>query len=89
MDFEWDPVKAAANVARHGVHFEEACEVFGDVLSSTTMDPDHSEGEQRYLIFGRTLSARHLVVAFTERGDKIRLISARAMTRPERRAHEQ
>jgi len=89
MDFEWDPEKATTNLAKHGVAFAEAAEVFGDDLSSTAIDPDHSEDEKRYLLFGRTPSGRHLVVSFTERGDRIRLISARAMTRRERKAHEQ
>lgn len=88
MDFEWDPEKARRNRRLHGVSFAEAAEVFGDRLSSTVADPDHSQGEDRYLTFGQTSSGRHLVVAFTERGGRIRLISAREMTRRERKAYE-
>ena len=62
MIFEWDPEKAEHNLAKHRVSFTEATEVFGDDLSSTAADPDHSEDEQRYVIFGKTRSDRHLVV---------------------------
>ena len=88
MDFEWDPRKAVANRRKHGVTFEEAGEVFVDEHSSTVADPDHSVAEQRYVIFGKTLAGRTLVVAFTERGAKIRIINARPMTRLERLAYE-
>ena len=88
MEFEWDPEKARSNELKHGVAFEEATGVFADNLSSTVQDPDHSEGEARYLIFGQTQQGRHVVVGFTERGDRIRLISARPMTRRERQAYE-
>ncbi|HVN84548.1 MAG TPA: BrnT family toxin [Candidatus Binatia bacterium] len=88
MEFEWDPRKARDNERKHGVHFQEAVEVFGDDHSSTVADPDHSLGEARYLTFGRTKSGRCLVVGFTERGDRLRLISARPMTRQERQAYE-
>ncbi|MDZ7841906.1 MAG: BrnT family toxin [Gammaproteobacteria bacterium] len=89
MDFEWDPNKARRNKAKHGVTFEEGAEVFGDQYSSTVADPDHSHDEERFLIFGRTRQGRYVVVAFTDRGDRIRLISARQMTRREREAYEQ
>lgn len=89
MDFEWDRRKAAANARKHGVTFEEAAEVLADDASSTVSDPDHSVGELRYVIFGRTHAGRELVVAFTERGAKIRIINARPMTRRERLAYEQ
>lgn len=62
--------------------------MFGDELSSTAADPDHSEGENRLLIFGQTYARRHLVVAFAERGDRFRVISAREITRRERSAYE-
>lgn len=88
MDFEWDPEKARRNVQAHGVSFLEAAEVFADELSSTVADPDHSEGERRYLIFGQTQSGRPLVVVFVERRGRIRLISAREMTKRESRAYE-
>ena len=89
MDFEWDRKKALANQRKHDVSFEEAAEVFADALSSTVVDPDHSQEEQRFVIFGQTLAGRLLVVAFTERNDRIRIITARQMTRRERRAYEQ
>ncbi len=88
MDFEWDPRKAVANGRKHGVAFEEASEVFADDHSSTVADPDHSVAERRYVIFGKTRAGRALVVAFTERGAKIRIINARPMTRLERLAYE-
>lgn len=89
MEFEWDHQKAAANGRKHGVTFQEAVEVFADDYSSTVPDPDHSVGEARFVIFGRTSGGRFLVVSFTERGDRIRIINARLMTPTERRAYEQ
>lgn len=88
MDFEWDPDKANANLRKHAVSFFDATAVFGDILSSTVPDPDGSVGEHRYLIFGQTRRGAHLVVSFTDRDDKIRLISARPMTARERAAYE-
>jgi uncharacterized protein len=88
MDFEWDPAKANANESKHGVSFFEACEVFDDDLSSAIPDPDHSMDEGRFLIFGVSKGGKYLVVSYTERGDRIRLISARPMTPSERRAYE-
>ena len=87
--FEWDAEKAHANEQKHGVGFLEASEVFDDDNSSTVQDPDHSVGEDRYLIFGTSKQGRYLVVSYTERGDRIRLISARQMTSRERRAYEE
>ena len=89
MDFEGDPEKAAANEPKHGVAFEEATEVFADDYSSTVADPDHSAEEERSLIFGVTKAGRPLIVSFTDRGDRIRIINARPMTPSERRAYEQ
>jgi hypothetical protein len=89
MDFEWDPEKARANARKHGVSFFEACEVFDDDHSSAVRDPDHSTQEERYLIFGMSKGAKYLVVSYTERGERIRLISARQMTPRERKAYEQ
>lgn len=86
--FEWDPEKARENEQKHGISFPEASEVFGDDHSSSVQDPDHSIDEDRYLIFGISKQGKHLVVSYTERGDRIRLISARHMTSPERRAYE-
>ena len=89
MKFEWDPGKAAENVAKHGVSFEEAATVFRDTLSVTGLDPDHSIEEERLVIFGVSTSGRLLVVAHTERGDTIRIISARPTTPVERRIYEE
>jgi len=88
MRFEWSSSKAAENERKHGVAFEDAATVFDDVLSSTVADPDHSEGEERFLTFGVAVSGKALVVAHSEHGDTIRIISSREMTRPERRAYE-
>ena len=88
MRFEWDPAKAAANLRKHGVSFDEASTVFHDSLAATGADPDHSRGEHRYVTFGVSSSGRLLVVAHTDRGDAIRIISARAATRTERRIYE-
>jgi uncharacterized DUF497 family protein len=87
--FEWDPEKARQNEQKHGVTFFEASEVFGDDHSSSVEDPDHSIDEARYLIFGMSARGRYLLVSYTERGDRIRLISARQMTSQERRAYEE
>jgi len=89
MDFEWDETKASINRRKHGVYFFEATEVFSDQHSSCVRDPDHSYAEERYLLFGASLTGNYLVVSFTERLETIRIISARQMTRQERNAYEQ
>jgi uncharacterized DUF497 family protein len=89
MNFEWDREKAALNAEKHGVSFEEAATAFGDRLSLTIADPDHSEGEQRFLLVGESYQGRLVVVAHTNRGESVRLISARLATRRERRAYGQ
>lgn len=86
--FEWDLEKARENEQKHGITFPEASEAFDDDLSSSVQDPDHSADEDRYLIFGISKQGKYLVVSYTERGDRIRLISARRMTSRERRAYE-
>jgi uncharacterized DUF497 family protein len=88
MDFEWDETKAHTNQRKHGVSFSEASEVFSDEHSSCVHDPDHSDNEDRYLLFGVSLKGNYLVVSFTERLETIRIISARQMTRQERNAYE-
>lgn len=88
MQFEWDWRKARANLRKHGVSFDQARELFGDVHSSCVADPDHSHEEQRFLLFGETRAGLPLVVAFTDRGGRFRLVSARRMTPRERRAYE-
>ncbi len=89
MRFEWDLRKAAANLSKHGVSFDEAATVFQDDLSLTGEDPDHSLLEERFLTFGVTMFGRLLAVSHTERGDRIRVISARPATRSERRLYEE
>lgn len=88
LEVEWDPAKAESNLRKHGVSFEEAATVLADPLSLTLDDPDHSETEQRFLLLGRATTDRFLIVAIAERGDTVRLISARLMTPRERRAYE-
>lgn len=89
MRFEWHPRKAVANLREHGISFDEAATVFLDDLSLTGEDPDHSLHEERYVTFGISSSGRLLVVSHTDRGDRIRIISARPATRPERRIYEE
>ncbi len=89
MEFEWDPTKAAANLRQHGVSFNEAATVFGDFLGATAVDPDHSTDENRYITVGSSNRGRVLMVAHVERGDRIRIISARTLTRTERRDYEE
>ena len=86
--FEWDENKAGDNSAKHGVYFEEAATVFGDPLSLTIEDPEHSREEQRFITLGESLYRRVLVVVHTDRRDSIRIISAREATRKERRQYE-
>jgi uncharacterized DUF497 family protein len=89
LTFEWDEEKAKSNLEKHQVSFEEAATAFGDTLSSTIPDPDHSEGEARFVLIGITAAGRMVVVSHTERGDNIRIISARPATRKEIQDHEQ
>lgn len=89
MQFEWNENKAASNLSKHGVTFEEAKTVFDAPLYIDFYDPDYSESEKRYLIVGESKRGRLLIVSYTERGDSIRLISAREVTRAEREAYEE
>jgi uncharacterized DUF497 family protein len=89
MNFEWDPAKAEQNARKHGVGFEDAATAFGDPLSITIDDPDHSEDELRFLLLGTAHSGRLLVVAHTDRGETVRIISARLANRHERRTYEE
>lgn len=89
MKFEWDPQKAVINQRKHGVSFQEAASVFGDPLSTTYHDPDHYIREHRFITAGMSQSGRVLMVAHTDRGDNIRIISARKTTRQERRYYEE
>ena len=88
MQFEWDPKKAAKNLTKHSVSFDEAVTAFYDPLSATFNDPDHSESEHRYITIGFSSQGRLLVVAHVERGGNIRIISARCATARERQNHE-
>jgi uncharacterized DUF497 family protein len=86
--FEWDSAKASLNAQKHGVTFDEASTVFSDPLGLLMSDPDHSEGEERYLLLGSSSQQRLLVAAFAARPPRTRLISARRATRQERRRYE-
>lgn len=87
--FEWDAEKARQNVDKHGISFEEAVTAFGDPLSLTVSDPDHSDSEERQLLLGMSRRSRLVVVAFTERGDRLRIITARLASRREKRKYEE
>jgi len=89
LAFEWNPRKAALNLAKHKVSFEEAVTAFGDPLGQIIDDPRHSADEERFVLLGRSDRRRLLVVMFTEHGEAIRLISARRATPRERRRHEE
>lgn len=89
MEFEWNEEKAASNLLKHKVSFEEAKTVFDDPLYVDFYDPDHSYDENRYIIIGESMQRRLLLVSYTERSNAIRLISARIVTRMEREAYEQ
>ncbi|MFQ5799446.1 MAG: BrnT family toxin [Bacteroidota bacterium] len=89
VEFEWDPKKAAKNLRKHRVSFNEAATVFGDLLGTTVPDPDHSLAEDRYITVGVSSRRRLVMVAHTEHGERIRIISARELTRAEREAYEE
>jgi uncharacterized protein len=89
VKFEWDAHKAALNLLSHDVSFEEAASVFGDPFAATVADPDHSTDEQRFITMGVTFTQRLLVVVHTDRGDRTRIISARAATRAEKKKYEE
>jgi uncharacterized DUF497 family protein len=89
VNFAWDPKKAEINLRKHGVTFTEAATVMEDPLGITVPDPDHSMDEDRYLTVGSSRSQRLLLVAHTEREAVIRIISARELTRAERKDYEE
>lgn len=89
MNFEWDPDKAVQNRRKHGVSFHEAATVFGNPLAMTYHDPDHSTTERRFITVGLSSAGRVLIVAHTERGENVRIISARKTTRRERKYYEE
>ena len=89
LEFEWDPQKAAANLAKHTVSFEDAATVFGDPLGRIKSDPRHSVEEERLVLLGRSQTKHLLAVMYVDRGEVIRIISARRATRRERRDYEE
>ena len=89
MEFEWDRGKEAANRQKHGVAFDEALTVFADPLARIFDDPGHLAQEKREIIIGHSARQRLLLVCFTERDDKVRIISARVATRRERKEYEE
>ena len=88
MDFEWNPQKAEINNNKHGISFDEATTVFGDTLSITYLDPDHSIQEERFVMLGLSSKHRILVISHMYRGETVRIISARLATKRERRFYE-
>lgn len=89
MEFEWDTKKARSNLQKHKVSFEEASTALSDPMAATGADPDHSIGEFRYITFGISEQGRLLVVAHTEQGEIIRIISARTASKGERKIYEE
>ncbi|MBK8640345.1 MAG: BrnT family toxin [Chromatiaceae bacterium] len=89
MKLDWDPNKAAANLRKHGVSFQEAATVFGDPMALSFDDPDHSTGERRFLTFGLTRTEKWVIVSHTEEGGITRVISARTMNKRERKIYEE
>ena len=89
MQFEWDSAKAAANLSKHSISFDEAKTVFNDPLYVDFYDPDHSDEEHRYIIIGEPQQGRLLMVSYAERDDTIRIISSREVTPAERKAYEE
>ena len=88
MEFDWDPHKALENLRKHRVSFDEAATVLGDLLAMTVPDPDHSFEESRFLTVGLSDQNRLLIVSHAERDSRYRIISARELTRMERKAYE-
>jgi uncharacterized protein len=89
MEFDWDAAKAALNLRKHGISFDEAATVFGDALAISFPDPDHSITEERLLTFGLSRENRLLVVSHTTRRLRIRIYSARRISRRERKIYEE
>ena len=89
MKFTWDPEKAASNLDKHGLSFQEASTAFADPLARSMPDPLHSGEEDRFVLMGLTTTGRLAVIVYTERDETIRMISARMATPVERRRHEQ
>jgi uncharacterized DUF497 family protein len=88
LEFEWEVSKASSTAAKHGVTFDEALTAFRDTRASIFDDPDHSADEHRELLIGHSERGRLMMVSFTEREGRIRIISARRATRRERQDYE-
>lgn len=89
MDFEWGPEKAESNLWKHGVSFTEAASVLADPLAVTFFDPDHSGEDDRFISIGTSSDDRLIILSHTDRGEKIRISSARLATRRERKLYEE
>jgi uncharacterized protein len=89
MEFDWDPKKARKNLRKHIVPFSEAATIFGDPLAVTAPDPDYSYEEHRHITIGTSNRLRLLIVSHVDRGGRVRIISARQLTRSERQAYEE
>ena len=89
MKFDWDEKKAAANLAKHGVSFDQAKTAFDDPFFVEFFDPEHSDEEERYILIGESSEGRLLMVSYTERDDTIRIVSSRELTAAERNAYEE
>ena len=90
LEFEWDPKKAKANLSKHdGISFEEGMTVFADPLAKIFKDEEHSSDEQREIVIGHSTRQRLVLVSFTADGDRVRILSAREATAPERRDYEE
>ncbi len=89
LTFEWDSRKARSNFTKHNVAFEDASTIFGDPLTLTIADPEHSLAEERYVTMGRAFDGKVLVVVHTDRGNNIRIISGRRASRRERKFYDE
>jgi len=89
MEFEWNFRKTEHNLRKHGVSFAEAATVFDDPLGATAYDIDHSAEENRFITVGRSKRSRLIIVSHADRGDRVRIISARRLTKSEREAYEE
>ena len=89
LKFEWDEAKAKSNLEDHEISFEEGVTIFHDLFVATMLDPDHSDDEQRFIAIGLSAKGRLLIIMYTERGDRTRIISCRKATPRERRAYEE
>ena len=88
-DFEWDPEKAEKNLLKHDVHFDEASSIFTDSMFITFLDEEHSTNEERYITIGLSNKGRLLLVAHAEKNDRIRIISARRVTKNEEKFYQE